>query len=71
MTEVEGGKPESPVPSNPVVCLVPYLPLSAPLVFSGWWLGPLESFGGRGYQRNSSTALDASPKSSATLLGNR
>jgi len=46
MTEAEDGKAESSVPSNPVACLVPYLPLSTPLVFSGWWLGPLESFGG-------------------------
>ena len=31
---------------RPALLFCPYLPLSRPVVFSGWWLGPLDEFDG-------------------------
>ena len=34
------------ISANQMIILAPYLPLAAPVEFTGWWLGPLESFSG-------------------------
>lgn len=34
------------VSERPVVVACPYLPLRKPVEFSGWWLGPLDDYGG-------------------------
>lgn len=43
---VENDPPVVETSTHPVVSLVPYLPVSAPVRFEGWQLGPLESFDG-------------------------
>lgn len=43
---METNPPVVETSTHPVVSLVPYLPLSAPVRFKGWQLGPLESFDG-------------------------